>query len=121
MSRTEKIYSHYIEKLDEFKELLAAEFQKIIDGKNSMYFGRIHELEKFGIRTGNKYVDTDSVNLEKRENELDRLGEKLSDNTYKEVENIVEEYVDKVYRAGNYEKSYRVFLAKQLLEQLMKT
>ncbi len=121
MSRTDKIYSHYIEKLNEFKILLAAEFKKIIDGKSSMYFMRIHELGKFGIRTGNKYVDEDSVNLENREIELDRLGNKLSDDSYREIENIAEEYVDKIYRASNYEKSYRIYVAKLLLKKLEET
>src|SRR6266542_4319248 len=94
MNKTEKLHLHFIEKSNEYIELFINEFQQIVNGKSSFYFKRLYDQERYGIRIGNKYVSKECLNLESRENEIDSLGNKLGDNSYKEIEKTIEEFID---------------------------
>jgi len=118
MNKTEKLHLHFIEKRNEYIELVINELQQIVDGTSSFYFHRLHDQERYGIRTGNKYVSKECLNLESRENELDSLSNKLGDYSYKEIERIIEEFIDKVYKVKHRYDGLEVHVAKEIIQKL---
>jgi len=118
MNKTEKLHFRFIEMLNEYIELVIKELQKIVDGKSSFYFHRLYDQERYGIRTGNKYVSKTCLNLETRENELDSLGDKLGDYSYKEIEKIIEEFIDRVYKVKHRYDGLEVHVAKEIIQKI---
>jgi len=118
MNKTEKLHLHFIEKCNEYIELIINELQQIVEGQASFYFNRLYDQERYGIRTGNKYVSKECLNLESRENELDRLGNKLEDNSYREIEKTIEEFIDRVYKAKHRYDGLEVYVAKEIIQKI---